>query len=270
MPYSSWFLTAVAVVQISSIPSQAQIPDGVTLTPVFGTDGANLFTHPALMLEIPGKPGSFLVPEMGTGKIWVLAPNAAGASGYAKTQFGQIQGRSGEEDMGLTGFAFHPDYANNRKYYVKRGNPQQPPRQNFLEERTASADGLQDGGQPARRLMTVDFPGEFPDHNGGSPVFGPDGYLYASFGDGGWDQITPDVHKNGQNRGNLLGKIIRIDVDHKDQGLEYAIPVDNPFVNDSDPTVRREIWAYGLRNSYRFSFDRVTGELYDGDVGWIK
>jgi glucose/arabinose dehydrogenase len=269
MRNSSWFLAAVATAHLSLAPSSAQIPDSVTLTPVFGTEGANVFNHPTLMLEIPGRPGSFLVPEMGSGNIWVLSPNAEG-TGYAKTLFGQIQGRIGEDDMGLTGFAFHPDYAVNRKYYVKRGSPQRPPRQNLLEERIASADGLKDGGQPERRLMAVDFPEEFPDHNGGSPVFGPDGYLYASFGDGGWDLATPDVHKNGQNRATLLGKIIRIDVDRKDPGLEYAIPADNPFVADPDPAVRREIWAYGLRNSYRFSFDRVTGELYDGDIGWVK
>jgi glucose/arabinose dehydrogenase len=245
----------------------APIPDGITFTPAFGTDGANLFSLPALMVEVPGKPGTFLVPEMATGKIWILAP---GANGFTKTLFGQVQGLATENDMGLVGFAFHPDYVNNRKYYVKHGNPQRPPRQMFIEERIAAADYLHDSGQPARRLMTVDLPNEYNDHNGGNPVFGPDGYLYLSFGDGGWDLITADSHKNGQNREVLLGKMLRIDVDHKDPGLEYAIPKDNPFVTDANPNVRREIWAYGLRNSYRFAFDRLTGELYDGDIGWIK
>jgi glucose/arabinose dehydrogenase len=246
---------------------RAQIPDGITFTPVFGTDGANLFTIPTTMVEIPGKPGTFLVPEMSTGKVWVLAP---GGSGYTKTQFGQFAGNAGENDMGLVGFAFHPDFVNNRKYYIKRGNPQRPPRQLFIEERIAAADYLHDSGQPARRLLTVELPNEFNDHNGGNPVFGPDGYLYLTFGDGGWDQITADVHKNGQNKTVLLGKMLRIDVDHKDAGLEYAIPKDNPFVGDADPNVRKEIWAYGLRNSYRYAFDRLTGELYDGDIGWTK
>lgn len=248
-------------------PLSAQIPDGITFKPVFGTDGSNQFDNPAVMLEIPGKPGYFLVPEMRSGNIWVLSP---AGDGYAKTLFGNVQGYAGEEDMGLVGFAFHPDFANNRKYYVKHGNPLRPPRQLLYDERVASEDYLHDSGQPGRRLLTIDLPNEFNDHNGGSPVFGPDGYLYLGQGDGGWDLTTPDAHKNGQNRESLLGKILRIDVDHKDPGLEYAIPKDNPFVGDANPNVRREIYAYGLRNPYRMTFDRATGEFYVGDIGWIK
>lgn len=268
MPYPRSILAALSVAQIFLSPIlRAQIPDGITFAPAFGTDGANLFTHPTMMLEIPGKPGTFLVPEMGTGKIWVLAPDA---SGYTKTQFGTQTGNAAEPDMGLTGFAFHPDYVNNRKYYVKYGGAQRPPRQNFIDERVAAADYLHDSGTPGRRLLTLDEPNEFSDHNGGSPVFGPDGYLYVGFGDGGWDQITPDFYKNGQNRQVLQAKILRIDVNKKDPGLEYGIPADNPFVNDADPKVRREIWAYGLRNPYRMSFDKLTNELYVGDIGWTK
>ncbi|MDB5103229.1 MAG: glucose sorbosone dehydrogenase [Fibrobacteres bacterium] len=255
---------------LSCAPLAAQIPDGVTLTPVFGTDGANLFTHPAMMAEIPGQPGRFAVPEMGTGKIWILAPAAPGSSAYAKTLFGQVSGLAGQDDMGLQGIAFHPGYAENRKYYVKYGSPQRPPRQLRIDERTASADLLHDSGQPARRLLTVDEPEEFGDHNGGAPAFGPDGFLYLNFGDGGWDQVNPDPHGNGQNRETLLAKILRIDVDHKDPGLEYAIPKDNPFVADANPKVRREIYAYGVRNPYRLSFDRITGELYVADIGYTR
>lgn len=262
-PLAAFLAAPVFTVSLLS----AQIPDGVTLTPAFGTESANLFAHPTLMAEIPGKPGYFLVPEMATGKIWVLAPAGAG---YSKTLFGQVQGYAGEEDMGLCGFVFHPDFANNRKYYVKYGNPQRPPRQLFYDERIAAEDYLHDSGQPGRRIITIDLPNEFNDHNGGSPVFGPDGYLYLGQGDGGWDQLSPDVHKNGQNRQVLLGKILRIDVNKKDPGLEYAIPADNPFVNDPDPLVRKEIWAYGVRNPYRMAFDRVTQELYVGDVGWTR
>jgi glucose/arabinose dehydrogenase len=258
-------LAALSVICLA--PIKAQIPDGITFTPAFGTDGANHFTHPANLIEIPGKPGYFVVPEMGSGKIWVLAP---GASGYTKTQFGVQAGNAADEDMGLTGFAFHPDYADNRKYYVKYGGAQRPPRRNFIDERLAAADLLHDSGTPGRRLLTVDEPDEFSDHNGGSPVFGPDGYLYIGFGDGGWDQITPDVRKNGQNRESLLAKVLRIDVNRKDPGLEYGIPADNPFVSDPNPNVRREIYAYGLRNPYRMSFDRLTKELYVGDVGWTR
>jgi hypothetical protein len=268
VPCPKPLLAALSAAQFFLSPVlRAQIPDSIAFTPAFGTDGPNQFAHPAMMLEIPGQPGFFLVPEMTTGKIWVLAP---GVSGYTKTEFGTQKGNAAEEDMGLTGFAFHPDYVNNRKYYVKYGGEQRHPRQNFLDERVAAADYLHDSGTPGRTLLTLAEPEEFSDHNGGSPVFGPDGYLYLGLGDGGWDQINPDSYGNGQNREILLGKILRIDVNNRDPGLEYAIPPDNPFVNDADPKVRREIWAYGLRNPYRMAFDRLSNELYVGDVGWDK
>ena len=256
--------TAFLCFSVSTAHCQT-LPDGITYTPVFGTEDANYFNHPGGLWEMPGKTGTFVVTEMGTGKIWVLAP---GPSGYTKTLFGTAAGAPGEEDLGLTGFAFHPDYASNRKYYVKVGA--RNPRRQFLDEGVAAADLLHDSGQPRRRLLAVDFPDEFGDHNGGSPAFGPDGYLYLGLGDGGWDQLNPDPHKYGQNLTTLLAKIIRIDVDHKDAGLEYAIPAGNPFATDLNATVRREIFAYGVRNPYRISFDRFSRELYVADIGYTK
>jgi glucose/arabinose dehydrogenase len=105
--------------------------------------------------------------------------------------------------------------------------------------------------------MTIDQP--YANHNGGMIAFGPDGYLYIAMGDGG---AGGDPHDNGQNPQALLGKMLRIDVDGDEP---YAIPGDNPFLGD--PNVAREIWAFGLRNPWRFSFDRHTGDLFIGDVG---
>lgn len=244
----------------ASIPS-AQIPTGITLTAAFGSAGTGAFGKLAGMEEIPDKPGHFLVVEL-KGKVTLLTPSGAD---HVRSAFLTVTLNTTDEDQGLSSIAFHPDFATNHKYYLRRGELN--PRRLVFEEREAQADHLKDSGKPPRTLFTVAMPGEFKDHNGGGIGFGRDGHLYLGIGDGGWDIETPDVHGNGQNRQTLLGKVLRIDVNSKDPGLEYAIPADNPFVADANPAVRREIYAYGLRNPFRMSFDRYTGELYVADVG---
>ncbi len=157
-------------------------------------------------------------------------------------------------ERGLLGLAFHPLYTENGAFFINYtdldGNsviaryqvtPDDPNRANRDSETV---------------LLYVNQP--YGNHNGGSVVFGPEGYLYLGLGDGG---SANDPHDYGQNTSVLLGKILRIDVD---EGELYAIPPDNPFVNGGGLP---EIWAYGLRNPWRFSFDRLTGDLYIGDVG---
>jgi glucose/arabinose dehydrogenase len=114
--------------------------------------------------------------------------------------------------------------------------------------------------ESAEQVVFVDQP--FPNHNGGQVVFGPDGYLYIGLGDGG---SQGDPNNNGQDLSTLLGSILRIDVDNAEGDKPYAIPDDNPFVDD--PNAAPEVWDFGLRNPWRFSFDRETGELYIADVG---
>jgi uncharacterized protein (TIGR03437 family) len=160
-------------------------------------------------------------------------------------------------ERGLLGLAFHPQYATNRKFYVNYTRPFDGT--TVVAEYQASASNPNVADTTERVLLTVDQP--FTNHNGGMIAFGQDGFLYIGMGDGG---SGDDPGNRAQNPENLLGKMLRIDVNNKATGLEYAIPTDNPFVNAAG---RDEIYATGLRNPWRFSFDRQTGELFAGDVG---
>ncbi|MBA2274630.1 MAG: PQQ-dependent sugar dehydrogenase [Actinobacteria bacterium] len=155
-------------------------------------------------------------------------------------------------EQGLLGLAFHPDYAHNRRLFV-----------NYTDLRgdtvVAEYRRTPSGGTAFERvLLTIDQP--FANHNGGGLAFGPDGFLYIATGDGGG---AGDPEDNGQALDTLLGKLLRIDVDAGGNASSYGIPPDNPFAGRAE--ARPEIWAYGLRNPWRFSFDQ--GRLWIADVG---
>jgi glucose/arabinose dehydrogenase len=162
---------------------------------------------------------------------------------------------SGGSEQGLLGLAFHPDYASNRRFFVyytaSNGD-------NTLARYTVSDNP--DVADPASATVLFAQPDFAANHNGGMLAFGPDGYLYVGLGDGGGGG---DPQSNGQKRSTLLGKLLRLDVSGDEP---YTIPADNPWPTGADGA-RPEIWAYGLRNPWRFSFDRATGDLYIGDVG---
>ena len=166
---------------------------------------------------------------------------------------------TGHNEEGLLGLAFDPDYADNRHFYVYYSAA--TPRRSVLARFTADADdpNLADG-ESQRTVLEVPQP--YGNHNGGALLFGPDGFLYLSLGDGGW---ANDPRGHGQDLTTLLGTILRIDVRGQADDRPYSVPADNPFVGRSG--VRPEIWAYGLRNVWRMSFDRATGDLWAGDVG---
>ena len=160
-------------------------------------------------------------------------------------------------ERGLTGLAFHPDYPENGRFFVAYTDLAGD---SVVAELHVSADPeLADPGSE-RRLLVVPEPTEI--HNVNQLAFGPDGMLHIASGDGG---PANDPDDNAQDLGLLLGKVLRIDVDGTQFPLPYAIPPDNPFVDD--PLARDEIWAYGLRNPSRFAFDRATGDLFIADVG---
>ncbi len=160
-----------------------------------------------------------------------------------------ISGPGNEE--GLLGIAFPPDFQQTRRFYVAYSGG--PPRQNILARFLALGDTADDAS--GQILIAQDDP--FSNHNGGGLEFGPDGHLYLAMGDGG---SGGDPQDNGQNTDTLLGKILRLDI----SGDTYTSPPDNPFASGGG---RPEIFAYGLRNPWRITFDRDTGDLWAGDVG---
>lgn len=162
--------------------------------------------------------------------------------------------RSSESEQGLLGLAFHPDYARNGSLYVNYSNLQGD---TVVARFSVSTDPYQADPSSESILLTVAQPAG--NHNGGHLAFGPDGYLYIALGDGG---ASGDRFGNGQNGATLLGAMLRLDVDGRPP---YALPPDNPFLGNA--AVRDEIWALGLRNPWRYSFDRQTGDLYIADVG---
>ncbi len=165
----------------------------------------------------------------------------------------------GANEQGLLGLAMHPDYKNNGYFYVYYSKTRE--RKSVLSRFTRSSEDP-NRADPASELVLMEIEQPFQNHNGGSIEFGPDGYLYIGLGDGG---LRNDPYGHGQNLATLLGSILRIDVDHPADGKNYGIPADNPFVNDA--SARPEIYAYGLRNPWRISFDKQTGTLWSGDVG---
>lgn len=162
--------------------------------------------------------------------------------------------RSREQEQGLLSVAFHPRYQENGRFFVYYTNTQGSI---ALARYGVSSDPNR--ADPDSGVLLLTIPKPAANHNGGLLVFGPDGYLYAGTGDGGG---AGDQFRNAQNRGSLLGKLLRLDVD---RGDTYEIPPENPFVNS--PGALPEIFAYGLRNPWRFSFDWLTRELYIADVG---
>lgn len=223
----------------------SELPDGQSFTwvPVVSglrrpTDLVGAGEGRLLVLEQPGRVR--LIAE------GVLLPDP----------FLDITGRVGSQanEQGLLGIALHPRFAENGFFYLDYTNTGGD---TVVARFTAPPGANQADPASEKILLTIDQP--YGNHNGGALAFGPDGYLYIGMGDGG---SAGDPQNNGQNLTSLLGKVLRIDVDNGDP---YGIPTDNPYADGQRG--RGEIWAYGLRNPWRFSFDRATGDFYIADVG---
>ena len=219
---------------------------------------------PIFASAAPGDPGRLFVGELRTGmiKILDLASGVTAATPFLDLPDSRI-GQTGER--GLLGFAFHPDFANNRQVFVSIVNPAG---NTEIIRFTTFADNP-NRIDPASEALVWTFPRSAPldNHNGGWIGFGPDGYLYIASGDGGGGGGDPN--NLAQNPNSLMGKMLRIDVNSGDAfpgdpNRNYSIPADNPFASGGGAP---EIWALGLRNPWRASFDSATGDLYIADVG---
>ncbi len=225
-------------------PAREAQAGGYRLAKVAGNLGDALYVTAA-----PGQPGRLYVVQQ-SGRVRIFE---RGRVRGTFLDISRLVTAGGEQ--GLLGLAFHPGYARNGRffvYYTARNGDQR-----VVEYRRAAAGRAASGS--ARELLTMDDP--FGNHNGGHLAFGPDGHLYIGTGDGGGGG---DPLRSGQDTGSLLGKLLRIDVDSRAGGRPYGIPPGNPFARGGG---RPEVYSYGLRNPWRFSFDRQRGDLWIGDVG---
>ncbi len=244
----NWFLTLFLI--FTSAHGQSQIQLQIAFQNL-------LFSRPVdLQHAGDGSDRLFVVEQAGVIRVF---DNNAGVT--SSQIFLNIQNRvndSGNEE-GLLGLAFHPNYKSNGYFYVNYTAT--PPRRTVIARYRVSATNPNKADSTSEQIV-LQFDQPFENHNGGQVAFGPDSYLYIASGDGG---SGGDPQNNGQSLQTLLGKILRIDVNNPTGGKNYGIPSDNPFVNIAGN--RQEIYAYGLRNPWRMSFDPVTKWLWAGDVG---
>jgi glucose/arabinose dehydrogenase len=240
-------LSALSQEKTSAIPVQTQlITDGLTL--------------PTAFAEPADHSGRLFVCEQ-EGRIRIIKNGTLLPTPFLDIT-GEIVKKEGYDERGLLGLAFHPDFAKNGKFYVYCSMPAKSAganHRNVVREYTVAKGANTVNKNTARTV--IEYPEPEANHNGGDLKFGPDNFLYITAGDGGGANDRHGEHGNAQNLGNLLGKILRIGINQK----PYGIPKDNPFVVKEG--ARPEIYAYGLRNPWRISFDRATGQLFAGDVG---
>jgi uncharacterized repeat protein (TIGR03806 family) len=215
------------------------------------------FARPVALGSIPGTDRMYVVTQDGVVFTFPKRADVKGADLKVLVDVQKDVLRDDHEE-GLLGAAFHPNFLENGKFYIFHSA--KPRGSAIIEFQTTAQDRYT--ADPKTKRVVLQFAKPFGNHNGGSLLFGKDAKLYVAIGDGG---SPNDEQGNGQNLGVLLAKILRIDVDGRDPGLEYSIPKDNPFVGR--PGARGEVWAYGVRNPWRMSLDKPTGEIWIGDVG---
>ena len=277
-------LAATALLLVASPAAQAQNGfDRLELEPV-----AEGFTSPVALVTAPGDSRLFVVDQIGVVHVIDEDGNVLDTP-FLDVRDRLMTFRPGFDERGLLGLAFHPNYERNGRFFVYYSAPLRPGALAALNHTSHVSEFFVSRDDPnvadhtsERVVLAVDQPAF--NHDGGKVAFGPDGYLYIALGDGGNSNDNGPFHPpmgNGQDVTTLLGAILRIDV-NDDDGRGYAVPADNPFVGgvelpEGDDIVwsgmasghgaRDEIYLWGLRNPFRFSFDRETGDMWIGDVG---
>jgi glucose/arabinose dehydrogenase len=259
-------LLTVALGLLSSLSGSAEAAEPTSELVASG------FVNPLYAASPPGDGERLFVVEQGTlgqASIHIVDLTTGAILAPPFLTLSDLQ-TSGER--GLLGLAFHPDYASNRRFFVNYTVPGQASGEDSVVAELLAREDDPDLADPSSLRPLLSFSQPNPNHNGGWLGFGPDGYLYVASGDGGGSNDEGAGHTEGIGNAqdltdNLLGKMLRLDVDRDDfpeDGRDYGIPPDNPFFG---VTGDDEIWAYGLRNPWRPSFDRLTGDLYIADVG---
>ncbi len=258
-----------AALALSSLATGSAFGASLTLNPV----GSGL-VHPVCITGVHDGSGRLLLCERG-GSVRVVADGAL-LPAPALTLTDVV---TDDFEQGLLGIAVDPGFPDNGHVYLHWSAPNPPGTTGSshftMVARFTISSGEPNTLDPTSRHVVITFPQPFVKHNGGQIAFGPDGYLYIAIGDGGGG-TGGDPFGRGQDLDTLLGKILRIDIGSDafpdDPDRNYSIPSDNPFLETpvDDPATRAEIWAIGLRNPWRFSFDRCTGDLFVADVGQAR
>lgn len=244
------------VVSCGGNSDNGSTPPRTTIPTLSLTQVATGLTNPVGLESARDGSGRLFVPEQ-AGTIRILQNGTVNAAPFLS--IGTLVESGGER--GLLGLAFHPNFTANRKFYVNYTRRNAGQLQTVIAEYLVSAANPNQADTATERiLLTLDQP--FQNHNGGQLAFGPDGFLYIGLGDGGG---SGDPQGNAQNPQRLLGKILRIDISATSPGKQYGIPASNPFANGASGAP--EVYAYGLRNPWRFSFDAATSRLFVADVG---
>ena len=263
--WSRLILAALWVTAVSAAPastvSAASIPSALAFTPV-----ASGLSLPVFVTNAGDGSNRLFIVQQG-GQIRIFKNGSLLPTPFLNI-VGSVSNFTGVNvEQGLLCLVFDPNYSTNGTFYITYTTTNPDP--TFIYTTTLAryhvSTGNPDVADVASGVVLLSIPKKYTNHNGGMLAFGPDGYLYMSMGDGG---SGGDPDNNAQNLHTMLGKLLRLDVESTPPvGKMYVIPPTNPFFASSDPNVKQEIWAYGLRNPWRFSFDRLTGDLYIGDVG---